>query len=196
MSLFQQYAKEIVSLTVPFLAWGLARFLKAKAKLVLAKPHEFTFLVQEPLRNEKGEELSPTQTVRTISYLLKNTGSEPAKGVELVFNWKPLCLNIWPSRHVQEHTEPDRRYVLILESLAPEEFVGFELLSVNVDLPELVTVRSEQCIAKRVEMYPQPTMKPWLARVLGLFMLAGMGVVLYMVLLALQFLILGTPYGP
>lgn len=195
MSILQTYAKEIVSLVVPFIAWALARFFKAKAKLILATPHSFTFLVQEPLRGAQGNVIQPTQTVRTVSYLLKNTGSEPAKNVELVFNWKPLCINIWPSRHITEHVENDNRYVVIFESLAPNEFVGFELLAVNNDAPALITARSEQCVAKSVEMYPQQVIKPWLSRILGILLLAGIGAVIYLALLVLQFLLVGTPYG-
>jgi hypothetical protein len=195
MSFLQTYAKELVSLTVPFVAWALARFFRAKAKLVLASPHSFTFLVQEPLRDPDGNVVRPTQSVRTVSYLLKNTGSEPAKNVELVFNWKPLCINIWPSRHITEHTEVDNRYVVVFDSLAPGEFVGFELLTVNADAPALITARSEQCVAKSVEMYPQQVIKPWLGRLLGLLVLVGAGAAIYIALLALQFLLLGTPYG-
>lgn len=195
MSFLQTYAKELVSLVVPFVAWALARFFRAKAKLILANPHAFTFLVQEPLRDPKGNVVNPTQTVRTVSYLLKNTGSEPAKNLELVFNWKPLCINIWPSRHITEHVEADNRYVVMFDSLAPDEFVGFELLTVNADAPVLITARSEQCVAKPVEMYPQPVIKRWLARTLILLILVGAGAVIYLALLALQFLLLGTPYG-
>lgn len=195
MSFFQTYAKEIVSLVVPFLAWFLTRFFRTKAKLILASPHSFTFLVQEPRRDAQGNVLSPTQNVLTASYLLKNTGSDTARKVELVFNWKPLCINIWPSRHITEHFEPDNRYVVVLDSLAPNEFVGFELLSVNNELPNLVTVRSEQCGAKYVEMYPQPVVKPWLMRLAATLMVAGAGVALYLAILLLQFLIVGTPYG-
>lgn len=195
MSFFQIYAKEIVSLVVPFLAWALSRFFKAKAKLILASPHSFTFLVQEPRRDSEGNVLSQTQNVRTTSYLLKNTGSDAANSVEIVFNWKPLCINIWPSRHITEHVEPDKRYVVILESLAPDEFVGFELLSVNDELPNLVTVRSEQCVAKYVDMYPQQIVKPWLARLAATMMVLGGAAAIYFLLLLLQFLILGTPYG-
>lgn len=195
MSFFQTYAKEIISLATPFIAWTLARFFRAKAKLILASPHSFTFLVQEPRRDTDGKVLSTTQTARTASYLLRNTGSEAAKNVEFVFNWKPLCINIWPSRHITEHVEPDNRYVVILGSLAPNEFVGFELLAVNSDLPNLVTVRSEQGVAKYVEMYPQQVVKPWVMRLAAVLMVAGIGVCIYIFLLLLQFLILGTPYS-
>jgi hypothetical protein len=195
MSFLQTYAKEFISLAVPFVAWALARFFRAKAKLILANPHSFTFLVQEPLRDQKGDVIRPTQTVQTVSYLLKNTGSEPAKNVELAFNWKPLCINIWPSRHITEHIEADNRYVVVFDNLAPNEFVGFELLTINTDAPALITARSEQCVAKSVEMYPQPMIKPWLGRLLGLLVLVGAGTAIYVALLVLQFLLLGTPYG-
>lgn len=195
MSFLQTYAKEIVSLVVPFVAWALGRFFKTKAKLILANPHSFTFLVQEPLRDPEGKILQPTQTVNTVSYLLKNTGSEPAKHIELVFNWKPLCINIWPSRHITEHVETDNRYVVMFDSLAPNEFVGFELLNVNSESPALLTARSEQCVAKPVDMYPQQVVKPWVARAAGALMLAGVGAAIYLALLVLQFLLVGTPYG-
>lgn len=195
MSFLQTYAKELVSLAVPFVAWLLARFFKAKAKLVLAKPHAYTFLVQEPLQDSNGNVVSSTQTVRTVSYLLKNTGSEPAKNVELVFNWKPRCINIWPSRHITEQIEADNRYIVMFDSLAPDEFVGFELLTINADTPMLITARSEQCVAMAVEMYPQLVVKPWLAQLLGILVLVGAGATIYFALLALQFLLLETPYG-
>lgn len=195
MTFFQTYAKELVSLLVPFVGWALARFLRAKARLVVGTPHAFVFLVQEPLRDPHGNIVSNTQTARTCSYMVKNAGSETATKVELVFNWKPLCINIWPSRHIEEHVEPDSRYVIILESLAPKEFVGLELLSVNTDLPNLVTARSQQCVARHVEMYPQPLAKPWQIKLAAVLMLAGVAAILYGFLLTLQFLILGTPYG-
>jgi hypothetical protein len=82
----------------------------------------------------------------------------------------------------------------MFDSLAPDEFISFELLTVNADAPILITARSEQCVAKPVDMYPQQVVKPWLARLLGLLVLLGAGTVIYVALLVLQFLLLGTPY--
>ncbi len=48
MSTLQTYGKEIVALLVPFIAWTLSTFLKSKARLNIATPHRFTFLVQQP----------------------------------------------------------------------------------------------------------------------------------------------------
>lgn len=193
MSFIQMYAKELISLIVPFLTWAINRTLKSKAKLILGNPHNFTFLVQQPLLREDGTQVAPRQTAHTSSFVLKNAGTEPAKQVELVFNWKPLCLNIWPSRHITEHVEQDDRYVVILDNLAPGELVGFELLSVNADLPQLILARSEQCVAKSVELAPQPVAKPWQVKVFVSLALFGLGFSIYLLLLLLQFVILRSP---
>ena len=103
MEFIQNYAKEIVSLLVPLVAALVNSFLKGKARLRVAQPHGFTFLVQQPLVDQQGKQISPNQSAHTRSFLVQNSGREPATKIELVFNWKPMCLNIWPSRHMTEH---------------------------------------------------------------------------------------------
>ncbi len=195
MTFVESYGKELVSVIVPLVTWALNHLFKPKAKLFLAAPHTFTFLVQQPLLDQQGNQLSPAQTVHTMSLLLRNAGTETAKNVELVFNWKPPCLNIWPPRHFAEHVETDNRYVLIFESLAPNEVVGCELLSINIDLPTPLIVRSDQCVAQSINMYPQPIAKPWKTKGLMALSFVGLGLVIYLVLLLLQFLVLKTPLG-
>lgn len=195
MTLLETYGKEIISLFVPLLVWALNTFFKAKAKLLLASPHTFTFLVQQPLLYPQGNQISPTQTVHTRSLMVWNSGKETATKVEWVFNWKPLCLNVWPSRHFEEHTEPDNRYVMIFESLAPNEYLGCELFTINSDLPNLITVRSDQCVAQNINMYPQPVVPNWQRRIAVALMLSGLALVVYASILLFQFLVLKTPFG-
>jgi hypothetical protein len=195
MNFFQTYGKEIVSLFVPLFAWLLNTFFKARAKLQLAKPHSFTFLVQQPLIDSNGKTLSPTQSVHTSSFVLLNAGKETATKIELVFNWQPECINTWPSRHYESRTEPDSRFTMLFDSLSPKESLGFELFSINRDLPDLVTARCDQCVAQSVTMYPQPVAKPWQRRIAVFLLFAGLFVFVYVVIVVLQFLILKTPYG-
>ena len=196
MTYFETYGKEIVAIMVPFLTWGLNNLFKPRAKLLLASPHNFTFLVHQPRLDEEGNVMSPTQTVQTNSIVLRNAGKETAKHVELVFNWKPLCINVWPSRHYTEHNEPDNRYTLIFESLAPDEVLECELLAINQQLPALITARSEQCVAQTIEMYPQPAIKNWQKRG-GIFLgFTGLALTVYLVIVLVQFLVLKTPVGP
>jgi hypothetical protein len=195
MSILETYGKEIVSLLVPLVTWALNIYFKAKAKLFLASPHTFTFLVQQPLLDPQGNQISPTQTVHTRSHIINNSGKETATNVELVFNWMPPCINVWPSRHFDHHTEPDNRYVMIFPSLAPNEFLGCELLSINFNLPDLITVRSDQCVAQTITMFPQPAVKNWQRRVATALILAGLALVVYVTIILLQVLVLKTPLG-
>lgn len=195
MNFLQTYGKEIVALIVPLVTWALNTFFKAKANLYLAIPHTFTFVVEQPLLDATGNEIAPRQTVHTRSLLVWNAGKETATKLEWVFNWKPLCINVWPSRHYQEYIQQDNRYVLIFDSLAPNEFVGCELLSINAELPNLTTVRSDQCVAKSVNMYPQPVITNSRRRINVALQLAGLGLIVYLTILLIQFLVLKTPFG-
>lgn len=195
MTFLETYGKEIVALLVPLLTWVLNTFFRAKARLFLANPHTFTFLVQQPLLNPQGQQIAPNQTVHTRSLMVWNAGKETATKVEWVFNWKPHCLNVWPSRHFQDHTEPDGRYVVIFDSLAPNEYVGCELMSINADVPALIMVRSDQCVAQNVNMYPQPIVSNARRRVRTILQLSGLALIVYLAILLIQFLVLKTPFG-
>jgi hypothetical protein len=195
MTLIQTYGKEIIAIVIPLVTWLLNTFFKAKAKLLLASPHTFTFLVQQPLVDAQGNQVAPTQTVHTRSLMVRNAGKETATNVEWVFNWKPMCINVWPSRHFEEHIESDNRYVMIFSSLAPQEHLGCEIFSINSELPNLITVRSDQCVAQTINMYPQPIVPLWKRRIAALLLLSGLALAVYVVIVLLQFLIIKTPFG-
>jgi len=195
MELIQTYAKEIFSLLIPILTWFLNHIFRAKAKLQLAVPHSFTFIVDEPLKDKDGNIINPKQSVHTASHVLTNAGKETATNIELVFNWKPLCMNVWPSRSYGVRTNADDRYVLHFDSLAPNEQIGIELLSINGELPRMVNARSDQCTALTIQMYPQPVAPAWKRRIAMLLLFFGLAFAVYVIILVLQFLLLGTPYG-
>jgi len=195
MDFLKIYGKEIVALLVPCIAWALNYFFRAKAKIHFSTPHQFTFLVQEPLKDPQGNKIQPSQTVYTKSLLIRNAGKIPVSGAEIVFNWKPMCMNIWPPRHYDEIIEPDSRCTVKFESLAPGEYFGLELLSVNRELPGVLTVRSDQCVAENIVMYPQPIVSAWKRRIVVMLLFAGMGLTVYLLILLLQFVLLQTPLG-
>lgn len=194
MTFIETYGKEIVSLLVPLITWALNSFFKGKARLEIAQPHKFTFLVQQPLIDPQGNQVSPTQTVHTNSFIVRNSGRETSTNIEMVFNWKPMCLNVWPPRHFQEHQEPDNRYVLVFDSLSPGEVLGCEVLSVNLELPNLVTVRSDQCVAQFINMYPQPVVSNAVRAIDTLLKALGLAAAVYGTILLVQFLVLKTPF--
>lgn len=195
MELLQNYGKELVSLCVPLITWALNTFVKGKARLVQGSPHTFHFLIEQPLLDAKGVQISPTQSMKTRSLLVANTGKETATNVELVFNWKPPYLNVWPPRHYQELTAPDKRHVLKFSSMAPNEFIACELFVINGEIPELVIVRSDQCVAENIEMLPQQVFPLWQRRLAVVLLMMGLGTAVYLSIVLLQFLVLKTPLG-
>jgi hypothetical protein len=195
MEFFETYGKELFALLVPIVTWILNRFFKAKAQLLFANPHSFTFVVPHPLLDAQGNQIAERQTVHTRSLLVVNAGRETATMVEWVFNWKPPCLNVWPARHYTEHFAPDNRYAIVFASLAPGEHIGCEILAANGELPNLVTVRSDQCTSRTINMYPQPVIPQWRKRTTTVLMFAGLSLSVYLAILLAQFLILRTPTG-
>jgi hypothetical protein len=193
MNFFELYGKEIVALIVPFITWFLSSFLKGKARLNVSNPHKFTNIINTPLLDDNGNELQPNQYINTSSYLVLNAGREKATDLEIVFNWKPFGLNVWPARKMTESTDSNSRHILTFDSLAPNEAIGFELVSINRELPGLITVRSNECTGNFVDMYPQPVTKDWIKKAALVLMLAGMGMIVYISIILIQFLVLKTP---
>jgi hypothetical protein len=190
VELFWSHAAKIFSVATPFILWVLNALLQPKARLFRQTRHRFTYLIQQPLLAPDGAVLSPTQTVNTESVSIFNAGRSPATKVEIAFNWRPQNINIWPTRHFEERLSPDGRYHMFFDSLLAKDVVGFELLSVNAPLPEIVTVRSEQCIATSVLLVPQPLPPKWKVVVAVALIGIGLAATVYGAIWLLQLLVL------
>ena len=195
MEIFKTYGKEIISILVPFITWFLNVGIKAKAKLIWGSPHSFNFLVQEPIRDTEGNIVQPTQMVRTASIRVINIGRETAHKIELVFNWKPQYINLWPVRHYETHNDQDNRHILIFENLSPKEEIGIEIMSINAELPALLLVRSAECIAQNVTLTWIRFVTPLIRRCAVVFIMLGFATSVYWLLTLIQFLVLKTPHG-
>ena len=195
MEFISTYGKEIVSLLIPFITWFLNVGVKAKAKLIWASPHSFTFLVQEPIRDPDGKVIQPTQKVCTASIKVINSGRETANKVELVFNWKPHYVNLWPVRHYEQKTDIDNRHIMIFDNLSAKEEIGLEIMSINADLPALLLVRSAECTAQNVPLMWIRYVANWKINIARLLLLVGLSASVYWLIALIQFLVLKTPYG-
>lgn len=193
MDFISTYGKEIVSLVVPFITWFLNVGIKAKAKLIWASPHSFTFLVQEPVRDAQGTILRSTQKVCTASLKVINTGRDTANKVELVFNWRPQYINLWPVRYYDQKTDQDGRHILIFDNLSPKEEIGLEIMCINADLPALLLVRSAECTARNVSLMWINFVAPWKINSARLVLLVGLSTMMYGLITLIQFLVLKTP---
>ncbi|QIY78340.1 hypothetical protein [Chromobacterium violaceum] len=193
MTILNQYGKEITSLLVPLLTWTLNNISKRGVKLIASTPHRFTYLVNQPLIDKDGTVIKETQNAETLSYLIQNEGTETAKNVEVVFNWEPMCLNIWPQRKYTATKQDHNRYILNFDSLSPGEYISCEVLSVNQKMPEVITVRCEQSMAKYIEMRPQRVVPNYIINFIVLLCFMGIGAAIYLLIVILQFLTLNTP---
>lgn len=193
MELLQLYAKEIFALLVPVISWALNSRQRGDAKLIRGIRHSHTFLVNQPLVGPDGNQISPTQLARTASVVVHNVGRKTATNVELVFNYKPMCVNFWPLRSKTEKVQDDGRVAYVFDSLSPGEVLGFELLGVNVDLPALVNVRCDQGTADEVRLVQNQAVAPWKIRMWRGLIFMGVGASAYLAVLLIQFLVLKTP---
>ena len=193
MEFIKTYGKEIISIIVPILTWALNKYGKSKVNLLVSQPHRFTFLVQDPITQTDGSIQNVQKNVHTISYLIQNASNETANKVELVFNWQPQYHNIWSPREHETKVLDDGRYMLTFASISPRELFQCELLNVGPDLPPLLTVRCNECVGKFIEMHPQPIMNTWLRRVVAIFIFLGFITSIYLLLTAIQLIVLKTP---
>jgi len=131
--------------------------------------------------------------VSTASVQVFNSGRDTAHKIEVVFNWKPQCLNLWPVRSFEEKTDGDGRYMMIFENLAPKEEIGIEIMAVNADLPGVIQVRSAESIAQDVQLMWFIRVAAWRIQLGRALLLLGFGTAIYLLLTIIQFLVLKTP---
>ncbi|RSZ40244.1 hypothetical protein EJO66_08920 [Variovorax beijingensis] len=191
MTFLESWGKEVVALLVPVVTWILNVGIKSKAKLLWAKPHSFTFLIAEP-QIVDGQKVADLQNVYTASYRLVNTGREAATNVQVVFNWKPRYVNVWPIRKYEESVDPDGRCTFTFSSFAPKEEGGFEVMSINAALPEIVSVRSDQCVAQVVGMRWTRWVPQWRITFVQFLCFLGLATLVYGFIVLVQLLVLRT----
>lgn len=164
----------------------IARYYRLRAKLRYSVGHAATLVVDQPLIDKDGKEISEHQIVRTASITLENAGLKPARASEITFNWKPMVMDISPARSYTEAFSPSGRYSLKFESLAPNERVTIEIIAINGELPLMTSVRSDECEGKMIKMAPQRVWPSWYLNILvGIFLL-GLSTAVYLFASLLQ----------
>lgn len=169
-------------------AWSLAvvlfgalvsRLFRLRARLTYSFGHSWDMLVDQPLIDAEGKELSKTQIARTASITVRNTGLLAAKAVEVTFNWRPMIFNVWPARSHSEATHSFDRYSLKFDSLAPGEQVTIEIMSINRLLPEITAVRSDDIVGKKVQMTQVRALPGWVNVAIAGLIILGASTAIY-----------------
>lgn len=192
MNLITQYGKEIFAFAVPIFTFILNKFFKNSAKVNYGQLHQFTYLINQPLLDQKGGVLREKQTVHTESYVFRNEGREPATNLEIIFNFPPMYINIWPSRHYSIKDDAEQRQVMVFDYLAPKEVIRCEIMSINKDLPLLLSVRCKEGLARNITLIPQKLYSPLFLKFIALLIFLGSVSLVYYVVALLQWLLLKT----
>jgi hypothetical protein len=190
MSFFQTYSREIVSLLVPFVGALIANIFRARAKLIWSEHNSRVMLSEEFIHVEVGPPQRRQLIIRTSSLFIQNLGRDAATDVEIVLNWKPQHLNIWPQRHYEQKENPEGRLIIQLANFAPKEFLGIDVLTVNSDMPALIQVRSAQGVATQIKTIQQPIHPKWKIGLVLYLMFMGAVATVYAVITLLQILVL------
>jgi hypothetical protein len=195
MRVIELFQKELISLLFALILALIYHFFRARAKLVWATPHGFTFLLSpsapavttapptgpQPSAAQLPVPVPQNFNIFTGSIVISNTGRDPATGVEVTFNWRPDNYNIWPVRPYDIHLSPDNRFTLKFANLAPKEFFQIELISPNM-LPLVLSVRSRECVGKQIGMRPMVILQNWIIRTTWGLMFLGVASIIYLVI--------------
>ena len=196
MGYLHEYQKELFSIATIIFAAIYRKLGKAKFRLLWAIPANFSHQVAAPPAVEQnGMPNLPSILVHTRTVAVRNDGKEPLTNVEVLLNSAPGNINLWPPRRFEKQIrDPDQRCTLIFDSLAPGEWVDIQLLLVDngplhVGMPEVVSVKSRETMATRVEVRAFVVLPRWRARTNIVLITAGVGGVVYVSLWLLKWLL-------
>ena len=188
MELLQSYSKEAFAVVPVVLGFLINRVFRMKPKIFYSVRHASNYLVDEPLLDAQGNVLQPQQIVRTASIVSENSGLQAAKNVEYTFNWKPPIFTVFPGRAFTTEQTEMGRWSIKLDSLAPGEVFGIDLMSINQDLPLISAMRSEEVSGKLITMVPQRELPTWVNGAAFAVLALGLITTLYLVALLIEWL--------
>jgi len=192
MNILSTYGKEIFAILVPIFTLIINKFFKNTAKVAYGELHQFSYLLNEPMKDENGSDSTQKKVVNTQSYIFTNEGREPATSLEIIFNYAPMHLNVWPVRPYTVKLNEDGRHIMIFDFLSPKEIIRCEIMSINEPLPVLLSVRCKEGLANRVMLAPQKLLNPFFIKFLSFLVFLGAATFVYFIVLILQWLLLKT----
>jgi hypothetical protein len=185
-TILAEHQKELWSVVTIVLSVIANRVSRLRPKLRYSFGHAARLVIKEPLIGADGSTILEKQLLQTRSLTVANWGLQPAKAVEVTYNFKPRALSVWEPRAYTEVSSADDRYTIRFESLAPGESVLLEILALNMEPPLVTAVRSDDCVGKPVSMTLQRTFPGWLNVILAVIMLLGAVTAIYLLISLLQ----------
>jgi hypothetical protein len=188
IELLQTYSKETFALVAVCFGFMMNRIFRLRPQLFYSVRHSSNYVVDQPLLDSEGKVLLQKQMVSTASIVSENAGLRAAKSVEFTFNWKPPIYTVFPGRAFDAEDTSMGRWSIKLDSLAPGEVFGIEIMSINQELPYLTAMRSEDAAGKLITMVPQRQFPAWFNRSVVALVILGLTAALYLIALLVEWL--------
>jgi hypothetical protein len=178
----------ILSVVLTALLALLAHLLLPRGRLKWSVPHFYSFLLPTSAQQGQpgGQPIPSTMLVRTADVWVQNAGRAPVTGVEIIFNYRPQHYELYPQRAFTEKVNPDGRLIIQVDSLGERECFTIAMIDGGVELPEVVNIRSDLGVAKKVMMGPMQIFPTWANGLALVLMIVGVLSLFFWTIRAIQ----------
>ncbi|WP_329847725.1 hypothetical protein [Stenotrophomonas hibiscicola] len=172
------YSKEIASILVGL--FGLIGKLAAKPKTSMGwGPRASISHILPPFTDADGNVTDQRPHLTVGSFFISNTGKVPLSEIEIVLNYSPQSLNLWPPRPFSITEIAHGRIAISLPTLSPKDELWFEMVAVNNTLPNVLSVRSKETVARPITVDLLPVAPRWQIRAIQILSLFGVVAAVY-----------------
>ena len=155
----------LIAAAFTLLAVFVAHWLTARAKLVAIRVGGFAFVV--------NQQIVYTQTIE-----IRSIGRKSAENVRISFNIPPMHIEIFPTTKYHTHADnATSAFFIEIDQLPPRSARSLQLLSVNNQLPRLVSIQHSGGEVSIMSPLIQPLYPRWAYVIASLLALLGAFVV-------------------
>lgn len=172
------YSKEITSLLMGLISVVGKVVSKPKTALVWG-PRTLVSHLLPPFRDANDDVTDAKPILNTASFLIRNTGKVPLTEVEVILNFPPQSLNLWPPRPFSKREIEHDRVAISLTTLSPGEEIWFDMVAVNAPVPAALSVRSKETVARLLTLELMPVVPKWRIRTVQGLSIFGVIAVVY-----------------
>ncbi|WP_353088235.1 hypothetical protein [Stenotrophomonas sepilia] len=184
------YAKEIVALIAGALNLWSKTLGRPRTSMVWGQRNTVSHVLPDFKENGVVTLKSPILNVGSV--LVRNTGKTSLSEIEVILNYAPNSLNIWPVRPMTQRQIEHDRFLVTVAYLPPGEELWLDMVMVHGDVPAVLGIRSKEVAPTRVGIVLTTELSNWRTRSIRLLAAAGVAAIVYGILQLLTGLIAGN----
>ncbi len=182
----QNYAPQLVAAGLTLILGVIQWLFKPIVKLQWGLSHGFIHSLH-PINREQEPPL-PAISVHTTSYIMINQGKKTAHNVVSTFNYQPASIEIWPQRDFETSVNPNGKYIIKFDTLAPKEQFSINLITIDRHAPDLLNVRCDEACGQQINIWPVRQWPQAFLYFLTMLLAFGVFATIYLFILFISFL--------